>query len=192
VNGACAKPIADGAFLEWWAGELAPVERRRLEQHLLACGECAARLRIAGAVADGVGALVRQGRVPAVVAAGALERLRREGRKVREYRVAPGGGVHCTVAPEDDVLVARLDLPPGGAARVDLVSRMDEGEAERLSDLPVEPGASELILAVPIDVVRSRPAHVLVLRLVEAGPGGDRTLGEYTFRHTPWPGPRNR
>ena len=192
MSPACAKPIPDDSFLDWWTGELALGERRRLEEHLLACDGCAARLALAGAFADGVRTLVRQGRAPAVLTAGALERLRREGRKVREYRVAPGGGVHCTVAPEDDVLVARLDLPPGGAARVDLVSRMDEGEAERLSDLPVEPGASELILAVPIDVVRSRPAHVLVLRLVEAGPGGDRTLGEYTFRHTPWPGPRNR
>jgi len=192
VTVSCAKPIADDAFLAWWTGELAAPERRRLEAHLLACDDCAARLRLAGAVADGVRALVRQGRVPTVLTAGALERLRREGRKVREYRVAPGGGVHCTVAPEDDVLVARLELRPGGDARVDLVSRLNDGEGERLSDLPVEPGASELILAVPIDVVRSRPAHVLVLRLVEAGPGGDRTLGEYTFRHTPWPAPRNR
>ena len=56
------------------------------------------------------------------------------------------------------MLVARLELPPGGAARVDLVSRMDDGEEERLSDLPLEPGASELILATPIDVIRSLPA----------------------------------
>ena len=188
MTGACAKPIADDAFLAWWAGELAPPERRRLEAHLLACDHCAARLRLAGAVAGGVRALVQQGRVPVVLTLGTLERLRREGRKVREYRVASGGAVHCTVAPEDDVLVARLELPAGGDARVDLVSRLGDGEGERLSDLPLEPGASELILATPIDVIRSLPASVLVLRLVAVRPEGERLLGDYTFRHTPWPG----
>jgi len=188
MTDACVKPIADDTFLEWWAGELAPAPRRRLEEHLLACGECAARLRVAGAVADGVRELVRRGRVPTVLTAGVLERLRREGRKVREYRVAPGEGVRCTVAPEDDVLVTRLALPPAGAARVDLVSRLDDGEEQRQRDLPLDPGASELILAVPIDVIRSLPASVLVLRLVGVRPEGERSLGEYTFRHTPWPG----
>jgi hypothetical protein len=188
VSGACLRPIADDAFLEWWAGEPAAAERRRLEEHLLACDECAARLRVAGAIADGVRALVRHGRVPAVLTAGAPERLRREGLKVREYRVARGGGVACTVSPEDDALVARLELPPVGAARVDLLSRLDDGEEDRLSDLPLAPSAAELILAAPIDVIRSLPAHVLVLRLVAVGPEGDRPLGEYTFRHTPWPG----
>jgi hypothetical protein len=188
VSGACVKPIADDAFLEWWAGELAPPERRRLESHLLSCGECAARLRLAGDIATGVRTQVRHGRVPTVLTAQALDRLRREGRKVREYRVAAGEGVRCTVAPEDDVLVSRLELSPVSAARVDLVSRLDDGEEQRQRDLPLDPGASELILAVPIDVIRSLPASVLVLRLVAAGPGGDRALGEYTFHHTPWPG----
>ena len=184
----CLEPIADDAFLEWWAGELAPRERRRLEAHLLACDECAARLQFAGALADGVRTLVAHGRVPTVLTPGVLERLRREGRKVREYRVARGGAVHCTVAPGDDVLVARLELGPGGAPRLDLVWRMGDGEEKRLSDLPLDPGASELILAVPIDVIRSLPAHVLVLRLVAIRPEGERPLGDYTFRHTPWPG----
>jgi hypothetical protein len=125
--------------------------------------------------------------VPTILTATAIDRLRQDGRTIREYRVAAGGGVNCTVAPEDDVLVARLELPPGGDASVDLVSRMDDGEGERLSDLPLEPGASELILATPIDFIRSLPASVLVLRLVAVRPGGERVLGEYTFHHTPWP-----
>jgi hypothetical protein len=189
VSPPCRTPVADDAFLAWWADDLPGAEQRRLEEHLLGCGECAARLGAAGAVADGVRALVGRGQVPAVLVPAALERLRREGRRIREYRVAAGGGVHCTVSPKDDVLVARLEVPSRDAPRVDLVSRVDDGEEERVRDLPLEPGARELILAVPIDVVRARPAHVQVLRLLAVRPEGERPLGEYTFRHTPWPGP---
>jgi hypothetical protein len=188
VTRACVRPLGADVLLDWWAGELAPTEGRRLEEHLLSCGDCAARMRAAGALADGVRTLVRHGRVPTVLSATAVDRLRQEGRTIREYRVAAGGGVNCTVAPEDDVLVARLELPPGGAARVDLVSRRDDEEEERLRDLPLEPGASELVLATPIDLIRSLPAHVLVLRLVEVSPAGERPLGQYAFRHSPWPG----
>ena len=188
MTGACARPIADDAFLAWWAGEPAPPERRRLEAHLLACDDCAGRLRVAGDIATGVRTLVQHGRVPTVLTVQALERLRGEGRRIREYRVAPGEGVRCTVAPEDDVLVSRLEIPPVGVARVDLVSRLDDGEEQRQKDLPFDTGTSELILAVPIDVIRSLPASVLVLRLVAAGPEGESTLGEYAFHHTPWPG----
>lgn len=188
MSDTCARPIADDAFLDWWAGELVLAERRRLERHLLACDECAARLHGAYAIADGVRTLVRHGRLPTVLSTSGLERLRREGRRVREYRVAAGEGVQCTVAPEDDVLVARLAIPPLGAPRLDLLARLGDGEEERLADLPLEPGASELILAVPIDAVRALPAHVLVLRLLAVRPEGERPLGEYTFNHTPWPG----
>ncbi len=189
MSPACRARVADDAFLAWWADDLAGPDRRRLEEHLLACDECAARLRIAGAVADGVRTLVRHGKVLSVLTPAALERLRREGRRIREYRVAPGGGVHCTVAPEDDVLLARLEVPPGGAPRVDLVSRFGDGEEERLSELPLDPDAPELILAVPIDFARTWPASVNVFRLIAVRPEGERALGEYTFRHTPWPGP---
>jgi hypothetical protein len=64
---------------------------------------------------------------------------------------------------------------------------VDDGEEERRRDLPLAAGASELVLAAPIDLIRSLPAHVLVLRLVEVSPAGERPLGQYTFRHSPWP-----
>jgi len=193
VSGGCATPVTEEVFLDWWTGELGPAERKKVEKHLLACGECAARLQVAGAVADGVRALVREGRVPTVLSPAVVDRLRREGRRIREYRVAGGGSVQCTVAPDDDVLVTRLQLPPAGAPRagarrVDLVSCLDEGKEHRINDLPLDPAASELVLAPSMDFVRSLPACVFVYRLIEVRPEGERQLGEYTFHHTPWPG----
>jgi hypothetical protein len=188
VSGVCARPVGDDALLDWWAGELAPRERRRLEEHLLSCDVCSGRAQEVREVADGVRRLVREGRVPVVVLPAVLERLRREGRRIREYRVAPGGGVRCTVGPEDDVVLARLAAELRGVSRLDLVTRMDEGPEERLADLPFDPAAGEVVFAPPADVLRAQPAHVARMRLLAVEPQGERLLGEYAFDHRPWPG----
>lgn len=184
----CARPLTDDALLDWWTGEGEAAVRRGAEEHLLGCDSCTGRLGALGALIEGVRDLVRGGRAPAVVTAGVLERLRRDGRAIREYRVPAGGGVWCTVAPDDDVLVARLGAELGAVTRVDLLSRIDDGEEGRIADVPFDPSAGELIVLAPIDEVRSRPAHVERLRLVAVEPRGERVLGEYTFEHTPWPG----
>jgi len=136
----------------------------------------------------GIRELVRTGHSPAVVTADVVEQLRREGRAVREYRVPAGGGVLCTVAPHDQVLVTRLSADLHGVSRIDLVSRIGDGEERRVPDLPFDPAAGELVVLFPIDEIRTRPAHVEVLRLLAMEPGGERLLGEYTFDHAPWPG----
>jgi anti-sigma factor RsiW len=89
----CPSPLADAEVLDWWTGELPAAEARRVERHLLSCASCSARAQLLPAVAEGVRALVREGRLPSVLAPIVVERLRREGRRIREYRVAPGGGV---------------------------------------------------------------------------------------------------
>jgi len=48
---------------------------------------------------------------------------------------------------------------------------------------------SEVIVAEPVDEIGARPAHVPLLRLVAVTVKGERLIGEYTFNHTPWPGP---
>jgi len=188
MSGACARPIVDDALLDWWAGELAPPERRRLEEHLLSCDVCSGRAQGLRAIADGVRELVREGSLSIAVLPAIVERLHREGRKIREYRVAPGGAVQCTVGPEDDVVLARLVADLHDVSRLDLVFRVDEGAEQRLTDLPFDDAAGEVMLAPPADVLRAQPAHVERFRLLAVGPQGDRLLGEYTFDHRPWPG----
>ena len=188
MSGVCARPIADDALLDWWAGELTPPGRRRLEEHLLSCDACSGRAQGVSALADGVRELVREGGLPIAVLPAIVERLHREGRKVREYRVTPGGGVQCTVGPEDDVVLARLVADLRDVSRLDLVARVDDGPERRLTDLPFDPAAGEVMFAPPADLLRAQPAHVERLRLVAVGPQGERLLGEYTFDHRPWPG----
>jgi hypothetical protein len=187
VRPLCSDPIADDLLLDWWSGELA-AGGRGVDEHLLACDSCAERLGELRAMANGIGRLVQRGSVPGVILPAVLERLRRGGRRVREYRVPPGGSVRCTVGPEDDVLLSRLSADFRGARRVDLVSRVEGGTEQRLTDVPFDPASEELLLVPPLETIRTLGAHVMRFRLVAVEPAGERLLGEYTFNHRPWPG----
>lgn len=185
----CRQAIADDSLLDWWTGDAGPSESRRIEKHLLGCGPCSDRLALLQGIADGVGTLMREGDLPVVVAPAVLDRLRREGCRIREYTVAPGSGVQCTVSPDDDVLLARLQADLSGVSQLDLVWRVDEATADRLSELPFDPRAGELLVIPPLALIRQLPAHVARLELLSLGPAGERSIGRYEFRHTPWPGP---
>jgi len=184
----CARPLADALLLDWWTGDLAIGGRRRVEEHLLACDECSARADEMRVLAEGVGPLVREGALPLAVLPAIVERLRREGQRIREYRVSPGGGVQCTVGPEDDVVLSRLVADLRGVSRLDLLSRVDDGPEERLADVPFDAATGEVLFSPPADALRARPAHVARLRLLSVDVEGERVLGEYTFDHRPWPG----
>jgi hypothetical protein len=188
MNVPCPTPLTDEALLAWWAGELAAPEQDSLEGHLLSCDECARRGQTLAATAEGVRGLVRTGELPAVVLSPVVERLRGEGRQIREYRVPPGGGVQCTVSPDDDVVLARLPASLADVSRLDLVIRVGDGPDLRFSDVPFDPEDEELVFAPSAGWLRSLPAHIQTLRLVAVEPSEERTLGEYTFHHTPWPG----
>jgi hypothetical protein len=188
VSPPCPTPLTDEPLLSWWAGELAAPEQDSLEEHLLSCNECARRGQTLAALGEGLRGLVRTGEVPAVFPPPVVDRLRGEDRQIREYRVPPGGGVQCTVSPDDDVVLARLVTSFEGVSRLDLVIRVDDGPEMRLSDVPFDPGDDELIFAPSTEWLRSLPAHVQRLRLVAVEPRAERLLGEYTFHHTPWPG----
>ncbi len=184
----CARPVAEESLLDWWTGELSPAERVRVEEHLLSCDACSLRAEAVSALADGTRGLARRGELPAVLLPPVVDLLRREGRRIREYRVAAGGGVRCTVGPEDDVVLARLRADLRGVQRLDLVLRLDETAEQRFADLPFDPSADEVLLAPSASDLRERPAHVERMRLLAVGPEGERLLGEYTFDHRPWPG----
>jgi len=188
VKPVCSGADADEVLLAWWAGELAEREEEELETHLFECPECERRGRELAAFADGVRRLARKGELTTSLLPEIVGRLEREGRRVREYRVAPGGSVQCSVAPEDDVVLARFAADLGGVARLDLLISVDDGPEQRHEDLPFDPAANELIFAPSTEWLRGMPAHVQRARLLAVGPEGERLLGEYTFHHSPWAG----
>ncbi|HSF06281.1 MAG TPA: zf-HC2 domain-containing protein [Methylomirabilota bacterium] len=187
----CAEPLDLPGLIAYWLDDLAPDEEERIEEHLLGCPVCSARMGDVVALGAGVRALADRGVVRAVVPSAFLQRLIDEGLRVREYRLAPGDRVECTITPSDDLVASRLTVDLRGARRVDLVKCDAEGrEKDRLTDIPVSAAAREVVLLERVDRIRALPACVQRVRLVAPVAGSERLLGEYTFSHTPWaPGP---
>ncbi|HET7198669.1 MAG TPA: zf-HC2 domain-containing protein [Burkholderiales bacterium] len=181
----CAAPVAFPALVDYWFGELDGERAAALEEHLFACGHCAARLEQLAVLGEGVRKAFHAGAVRAVLSAAFLEKLKREGVRVREYRFASGGAVSCTIAAGDDFVVGRFCVPLAGVKRLDLLEDIDGKRTVELRDVPFDPAAGEVIFCPPAAALRRMPAHVGHVRLVAVDEEGSRTLGEYTFNHSP-------
>jgi hypothetical protein len=182
----CSNPIDAAVLADYWIAALEGSEQEAVEEHLLDCDECGARLREGIALAEGVRDLAREGSLRMVVSDAFLRRAAEEGLRIREYAPPPGGGVQCTVTAEDDILIGRLAANLRGADRVDLCICDERGvEQFRLRDIPVRAGAGSIAYQESIAFAKAAPTHKMIARLVAFdSAGAERLLGEYTFNHT--------
>jgi hypothetical protein len=136
-----------------------------------------------------VRAAVRRGALRAVITPRVLDVMRRQGMRIREYSLASGERVACTIRIDDDAVVGRMQAPLAGATRVDLLESVDLGAAGvqqwRFEDVPFDPQAGEVIVLPSAASLKGMPAHTLRVRLVAIDAAGERPLGEYTFAHSP-------
>lgn len=184
----CVSPIPIATLLEYWLGELDEAREGPLDEHLLGCGHCSANLQSVVEIAGGIHAAVRAGAVRAVLTDAFLKRLAAQGLRLREYRVPHNGSVHCTVAPDDDLLVTRLEAPLAGVERLDVERWGGDAQGlERMHDVPFDATAGEVVIVRQIERIRAMPASTARIRLLAVAPSGERLVGEYTFNHTPWP-----
>lgn len=188
----CSNPIEAAVLADYWLACLAKPEEEAVEEHLLHCDRCGARLREVIVLAEGLRNLSREGSLRMVVSDAFLKRAQEEGLRVREYAPPPGGGVECTVTAEDDILIGRLAANLTGVKRVDLCICDERGvEQRRLPDIPAPSGASSVLYQESITFAKAMPTTKMITRLVAVDEaGGERLLGEYTFNHTrSLPGP---
>jgi len=188
MNGhSCRSPLSWETLIAYWLGELDPAGETRAEEHYLGCARCSHRLEQLAGFAHGVGALARKSGVTMIVNDQFVRRLSEDGLRVREYRVPPNGSVNCTVAPEDDFVVGRLEAPLAGAQRVDLVTLDGNGNIQtRQQDVPFVAGSGGVVFCPSIDMLRGLSAATLRVRLLGVDADGEHTLGDYTFNHTPY------
>lgn len=182
----CQSPLAWDALLAYWLGELDPDSTVQMEEHYLGCDLCSRRLEQLTTLAREVRAVTQSSGVTVIVNDQFVRRLSASGLKVREYRVPLNGSVNCTVTPDDDFVVARLEAPLDEVKRLDLITLGSDGKnMMRLEDIPFIAESSDVVLSTRIDVLRALPASKLQMRLLAIDNNGERTLGEYTFNHTP-------
>jgi hypothetical protein len=188
MSAPCDRPIDLAALESYWLEDGDPQDVDALEEHLLGCDTCSGPLRGLAALGDGIRRLSQQGAVEVIVTPSYLAKAGQDGLRTREYRVAPGGRVDCTVTPEDDLLVARLVGDFRRVSRLDVVAEEAGRPARRIEDVPISPEASELIVAQAMPSMRNLQRARFRIRLLSQEPGGEHLIGEYTFDHSPTQG----
>jgi hypothetical protein len=179
---ACAAAVSFATLVDYWFGD----HEASIEEHLFGCEHCTRRLEELAALGSGICAAFRAGAVRAVIPRALLEAMKKEQLRVREYRLTPGASIECTIAAADDFVVGRLEAPLAGVNRVDVLDMNEHGELQsRLEDVPFDPATGEVLVLPAPAVLRKKPAHKKRVRLIAVDTSGERTLGEYTFVHTP-------
>ena len=107
------------------------------------------------------------------VSAPFVERMKEAGLRLREYRLASGDTVNCTLRADEDAVVSRLRAPLAGVTRLDALQRVEvggvRGPEARVEDVPFDPASGE-VLFVPIPAqLKKMPAHTFRVRLVAVG-----------------------
>jgi hypothetical protein len=172
--------------MDYWLAALPSADEEAVEQHLMTCDGCGDRLREVIALADGLRALARSGSLQVVISDQVVKRAVATGLRVREYAPPRGEGIQCTVAADDDLLVARLAVDLTTASRVDLSWCDPRGiERQRMADIPVRSDTSNVIRQQSITWAKASPTATTIARLLAVDEKGqEQLLGEYTFHHT--------
>jgi hypothetical protein len=185
MSNSCNAPVPFATLIAYWLGELGPQDQEHVEEHFLGCANCSRDLEELVGLGTGVKSAFEHGAFGVVISSRFLDKMKEFGMRVREYAVAPGEGVRCTLAPGDDAVVGRLKASLSGVVRVDLIwERADHGLI-RLADVPFDASAGEVLFCPAATVMRKLPAHTDQVRLLAVDGSGERTIGDYVFNHVP-------
>jgi hypothetical protein len=182
----CSSPIEAAVLMDYWLAALPSSDEEAVEAHLLTCDACGDRLREVIALAEGLRTLARSGSLQVIISDQFVNHAEETGLRVRQYSPRPGESLQCTVAADDDLLVARLALDVATSSRIDLSWCDPRGvEHQRMADIPIDSDAGDVICQQSITWAKQSPTVTMLARLLAVDDKGDeRLLGEYTFHHT--------
>ena len=88
---------------------------------------------------------------------------------------APPGSPPAVIEPTPPPLEGEVIPGPGGSPTTIF---------EDYGDVPFDPEAGEVLFMPTAATLRQMPSHTLRVRLVAVDETGERSLGDYTFRHS--------
>ena len=175
--------LALADLTDYAAGEGTEAEAAAIEDHLFACADCGARAAELEALVRAIRPAVRSAEVGGFVTDAVLNRLAREGVRVRSFALSPGAVVPCAVWDDDELMALRLRGDFGGASEITLSQRVAGTEVSRATGQVTTGAHGEVIFAIPAAWVRQLPV-VQVDVLLTAHEGDDeRAIGSYTLVH---------
>jgi len=99
----CSIPISWEDLVAYWAGDLAPADVDRIDEHSMGCAVCSAESARVSAVARGL-----HGLIPPVVPRATVANLRARGLRIEENTFAPGERTSVVFPSGIDILIHRL------------------------------------------------------------------------------------
>jgi hypothetical protein len=168
---------------DYAAGESSGAAAVAIEEHLFSCTACAARAAELDALVRAIPGAARSADIGGFVTDDLLNRLARDGVRVRTFVLAPGAIVPCAVWDDDELMVLRMRADFGGASEVTMSQRVAGNEVLR-STAPVplrSPG--ELIYTLSAAWVRQLPVVDVEVLLTTHEQEEERTVGSYTLVH---------
>jgi anti-sigma factor RsiW len=181
TNSGCDR-IALGDLTDYVAGELSDVDAAAIEEHLFSCADCAERAAEFDALVRAIPAAIRADH-GGLATDDILNRLARDGVRVRTFVLSPGAVVPCAVWEDDEVMVVRLRADLAGASEVTMSQRIAGNEVLR-STGPVAAGSQgEVIYTLSAAWVRQLPVVNVEILLTTHENGAERPIGRYTLVH---------
>ena len=163
--------------------ELGETEAADVEEHVLACGSCAATLERLLRLGDAVREVVRAGKLAFPVTRSLLIELERAGLVSRWYRLAADRIVPCAVSGEDIYALTTLEADLRGVEQLDVVRTVLGGSA-RMTDVPFDAEQGVVRFVSRSDVLRTLPTTRIKLELFAVEGPAERKLSEYFLDHT--------
>lgn len=179
----CGRMIALADLADYVAGELSESEAAAIEEHLFSCADCGARAAEFDALVRAIRRAVGSAAVGGFVTDAVLNRLAREGIRVRTFTLSPGDVVPCAVWDDDQVMVLRLRGDFGGVRAFTLSQRVAGSEVSRATGEFAASSPGEIIFATPASWIRELPVVQLDLLLTAHDGDEERPVGQYTLLH---------